>query len=53
MIGGEYCVGREVHATAGQEASATSSCSESQPEAKQEIYSLPTGKMLYFDASPL
>jgi hypothetical protein len=45
-IGVEYCVGQEVHATAGQEASATCSCSEQQPEAMKEIYSIPTGKVL-------
>jgi hypothetical protein len=49
-IGVEYCVDREVHTTAGQEASATSSCSEPQPEAKQEIFSISTGIMLWLSA---
>ena len=40
-IGVEYYVDREVHATA---ASVTCSCSEQQPEAKQEIYSIPNSE---------
>jgi hypothetical protein len=39
-------VDQEVHATAGQEAGATCSCSDQQPGAKQEIHSIPIGKML-------
>jgi hypothetical protein len=46
-------VAREVHATAGQEASATCSCGEPQPEAKQEIYSIRIGEMLLKPLSPI
>jgi hypothetical protein len=45
-IGVEYGVDREVHATAGQEADATCSFSYRPPGVKQEIHSIPTGKML-------
>jgi hypothetical protein len=45
-VGVESGVDREVHATAGQEAGATCSCSDQQPGAKQEIHSIPTGKRL-------
>ena len=43
---GECDVDREVHATAGQEASATGSCVERQLGAKQKTHSLPMDKML-------
>jgi len=44
--GVEWDADREVHATAGQEASATGSCVERQLGAKQKTHSLPMDKML-------